>query len=450
MSTIAAISTPCGMGGIAVIRVSGKNSIKFTQKIFKSRDGTPLENMNGFTSKLGTIVFDDNPIDEVIVSIFKAPNSYTGENMAEISCHGSMFIAKSILRCLLKSGAVLAGPGEFTKRAFLNGKISLEKAESVMGLISSNYEKARKINYSTYCGSLGKKIDDIKSKLIDVLSDLNAGIEYSYEDIPQISNNEVILKLEKLNSELNELIKSYSVGCIIKNGLRVAILGAPNVGKSTLMNFLSKKEKSIVTDIAGTTRDAIEEEIILGNIPIVLTDTAGLRETDDKIEQIGTRKAREIAECSDLIIFMLDASRKITEKELEIIDSFDKTKIIIVINKSDINPNFYLKGVNLDDCVQISAKYGTGIDNLSEKIEKFIDFAPFENENLIIMNERQHDVLVRSFESIKNAMDKINSVTQDVFSELLKESVQILCEFSGENIETEIVDSVFEKFCVGK
>ena len=453
MSTIAAISTPYGIGGISVVRVSGENAIKITQKIFKAHDGTLLENMNGYTCKLGNIIFENNVLDEVIVTVFKAPRSYTGEDITQISCHGSMFITKSILRALLNSGAVMAGPGEFTKRAFLNKKISLDKAESVMGLISSNYEKARKINYSAYCGFLGKKIDEIKNKFFDILSDLNAEIDYSDEDVPELDNNQLILRLENINSKLNNLIKSYSIGCVIKNGLKVAILGAPNVGKSTLMNFLSKKEKSIVTDIAGTTRDAIEESIILDNIPIVLIDTAGIRETSDKIEQIGTQKSKEIAEISDLILFMLDASREITDEEIKIINSFDKNKILIIINKSDINSNYNLeklKKLNIKNFVLISAKNGTGIDNLSKKIEEFIDFGAFQNENLIIMSERQYNILLRAQKNLENAIDKIKSVPRDIFADILKESAEILCEFSGENLETKIVDSVFEKFCVGK
>ncbi|MBO6126920.1 MAG: tRNA uridine-5-carboxymethylaminomethyl(34) synthesis GTPase MnmE, partial [Clostridia bacterium] len=444
MSTIAAISTPYGIGGISVVRVSGENAIKITQKIFRAHDGTLLENMNGYTCKLGNIIFENNTLDEVIVTVFKAPRSYTGEDSTQISCHGSMFITKSILRAVLSSGAVMAGPGEFTKRAFLNKKISLDKAESVMGLISSNYEKARKINYSAYCGFLGKKIDEIKNKFFDILSDLNAEIDYSDEDVPELDNNQLILRLENINSELNNLIKSYSIGCVIKNGLKVAILGAPNVGKSTLMNFLSKKEKSIVTDIAGTTRDAIEESIILNNIPIVLIDTAGIRETSDKIEQIGTQKSKEIAEISDLILFMLDASREFTDEEIKIINSFDKNKILIIINKSDINSNYNLKKLkrlNINNFVLISAKNGTGIDNLSKKIEEFIDFGSYENENLIIMSERQYNILLRAQKNLENAIDKIKSVPRDIFADILKESAEILCEFSGENLETKIVDS---------
>ena len=453
MSTIAEISTPYGIGGISVVRVSGENAIKITQKIFRAHDGTLLENMNGYTCKLGNIIFENNELDEVIVTVFKAPRSYTGEDSTQISCHGSMFITKSILRAVLSSGAVMAWPGEFTKRAFLNKKISLDKAESIMGLISSNYEKARKINYSTYCGFLGKKIDEIKNKFFDILSDLNANIDYSDEDIPELDDNQLILKLKNIKSELDNLIKSYSIGCVIKNGLKVAILGAPNVGKSTLMNFLSKKEKSIVTDIAGTTRDAIEESIILNNIPIVLIDTAGIRETSDKIEQIGTQKSKEIAEISDLILFMLDASREITDEEIKIINSFDKNKILIIINKSDINQNYNLeklKKLNIKNFVLISAKNGTGIDNLSKKIEEFIDFGSYENENLIIMSERQYNILLRAQKNLENAINKIKSVPRDIFADILKESVQVLCEFSGENIETKVVDSVFEKFCVGK
>ena len=447
MKTIAAISTPHGIGGLSVVRISGKDAFKISQRVFKSHDGTLLEDMPGYTCKLGIVYYQNRPIDEVIASVFKSPRSYTGENMVQLSCHGSMFIAKSVLRSLLDAGAHMAGPGEFTKRAFLNGKMSLDKAESVMGLISSNYEKSRNISFSAYCGSLDGKINEIRQILIDILSNLNAEIDYSDEDIPEMSNEEIMSKIHYAKSEIKKLINSYSVGYIVKNGLRTAIIGAPNVGKSTLMNFLSKREKSIVTDIAGTTRDAIEESIIIGDIPLVLIDTAGIRETEDKIEKIGTEKSMEIAKTADLILILLDASRKITDEEIKLINLLDKKKVIIIVNKIDMNSNYKC---DFDNPVFISAKTGQGTDDLAKRISNFVDFGSCEDENLIITTERQRDVLVKSLKSLKGIEDKIGEIPRDILSEIIKKPLKILSEFSGENIEKEIVDQIFSKFCVGK
>lgn len=447
MKTIAAISTPHGIGGLSVVRISGKDAFKISQRVFKSHDGTLLEDMPGYTCKLGIVYYQNRPIDEVIASVFKSPRSYTGENMVQLSCHGSMFIAKSVLRSLLDAGAHMAGPGEFTKRAFLNGKMSLDKAESVMGLISSNYEKSRNISFSAYCGSLDGKINEIRQILIDILSNLNAEIDYSDEDIPEMSNEEIVSKMHYAKSEIKKLIDSYSVGYVVKNGLRTAIIGAPNVGKSTLMNFLSKREKSIVTDIAGTTRDAIEESIIIGDVPLVLIDTAGIRETEDKIEKIGTEKSMEIAKAADLILILLDASREITNEEIKLINLFDKKKVIIIVNKIDMNSSYKC---DFDNPVLISAKTGQGMGDLAKRISNFVDFGSCEDENLIITTERQRDVLVKSLESLKDIENKISEIPRDILSEIIKKPLKILSEFSGENIEKEIVDQIFSKFCVGK
>ena len=447
MKTIAAISTPYGIGGLSVIRVSGEDAFKISQRVFKSHDGTLLEDMPGYTCKLGIVYYQNRPIDEVIASVFKSPRSYTGENIVQLSCHGSMFIAKSVLRSLLDAGAHMAGPGEFTKRAFLNGKMSLDKAESVMGLISSNYEKSRNISFSAYCGSLDGKINEIRQILIDILSNLNAEIDYSDEDIPEMSNEEIMSKIHYAKSEIKKLINSYSVGYIVKNGLRTAIIGAPNVGKSTLMNFLSKREKSIVTDIAGTTRDAIEESIIIGDVPLVLIDTAGIRETEDKIEKIGTEKSMEIAKAADLILILLDASREITNEEIKLINSFDKKKVIMIVNKIDMNSNYKC---DFDNPVFISAKTGQGTDDLAKRISNFVDFGSCEDENLVIATERQRDVLVKSLKSLKDIEDKIGEIPRDILAEIIKKPLEILSEFSGENIEKKIVDQIFSKFCVGK
>lgn len=449
MSTIAAISTPYGTGALSVVRVSGENAINISQKVFKSHNGKKLADMEGRTLTVGILYYNNKPLDEVVVSVFKAPNSYTGEDIVQISCHGGMYITKCALRSLLDSGAMMAGPGEFTKRAFMNGKMGLDKAESIMGLISSNYEKARNISFSTYCGSLEKKIDNIKDIFLDILSNLNAEIDYSTDDIPELSDSEILNKIKTAKHEIEKLIKSYSTGYIVQNGLRTAIIGAPNVGKSTLMNLLSNREKSIVTDIAGTTRDAIEESVILDDIPLVLIDTAGIRETKDVIEKIGAQKSREIAEVSDLILLILDSSRDITPDEIELFKFFKDKRMIVVVNKTDLNPNYKC---NLDsrNIVFISAKNSDGIEDLSNKIKELIDFAPKEEENQIVTTERQRDVLVKSLNSIESMEQQIWNVPRDILADLISEPLKILSEFSGENIKDDIINKVFSNFCVGK
>ena len=449
MSTIAAISTPYGTGGISVVRVSGEDSIDIVQKIFKSHNGTKLSDMKTHTLVVGILFYNGNPLDEVVVSIFRGPKSYTGEDIVQVSCHGGMYITKCVLRSLLDAGASMAGPGEFTKRAFINGRMSLEKAESVMGLISSNYEKARNINFSTYCGSLNKKIDGIKNMLLDLLSNLNAEIDYSTDDVPELSDDDIKIKLKNTKSEIDKLIKSYSTGYIVQNGLKTAIIGAPNVGKSTLMNLLSHREKSIVTDVAGTTRDAIEEHVILDDIPLVLIDTAGIRETEDKIEKIGAQKSKEIAEIADLILLILDSSRDITSDEISLLESLKNKRMVIIINKIDLNPNYDCP-VEFENVVFMSAKNSVGLEELSEKIKKLVDFAPREEENQIITTERQRDVLIRSLRSIESIEEKIGTVPHDILTDLISGPLGILSEFTGENIKDNIIDRVFSNFCVGK
>ena len=450
MKTIAAISTPIGVGGISMVRPSGPEVFEISQKIFKAHDGTLLKDMKGFTAKLGSIIHNNKYIDEVIALVFRAPKSFTGEDMVQISCHGGIFITKCVLRAFLDSGASMAGPGEFTKRAFMNGKISLEKAESIMGLISSNYERERELNFSSYCGKSGNKIESLKKILIDLLSDLNAELDYPDEDVPKISDAEIYNRLHDLKNKLSEIVKNHDVSYVIRNGLRTAIIGAPNVGKSTLMNFISNREKSIVTDIPGTTRDAIEENVIFGGIPLLLIDTAGIRETDDKIEKIGTERSKEIAESADLIFMMLDASRKITNEELEITNSLDKDKVIMIINKKDINPSFEYDFLNINRVVKISAKTGEGIDILSNEVSNFVNLSSINIGTLLLATERQYDVIKKAFSEISKIINNLNLVPRDILTDMIKNAVNILSEFTGENIESNIVDSIFSKFCVGK
>ncbi|MCL2312100.1 MAG: tRNA uridine-5-carboxymethylaminomethyl(34) synthesis GTPase MnmE [Firmicutes bacterium] len=451
--TIAAISTPCGTGGISVVRVSGEKAIEISDKIFMAYDGTILKSLSGYRAKFGKILYKNKPIDEGVALVFKKPKSYTGEDIVEISCHGGVCMTSCLLRSFLELGATLAQPGEFTKRAFLNGKISLEKAESVIDLISSNYEKALKMSSSTFFGSLGKKIEDIKFLLIDVVSDLNAEIDYPDEGIKFSSDKVIDKKISKIIYDIEGLLDSYNTGSIIKNGLRTSIIGSPNAGKSTLMNLISKKEKSIVTDIPGTTRDAIEDTVIFGNIPIILVDTAGIRETDDKIEKIGVEKAIDIAKQSDLVLFMLDCSSSISNDEIEFITkSINKNKTILIINKTDLNEDFNDKifEKHFKKRVFLSAKTGKGLKKLESTIVEFANFSSVEDENLIITNERHHDILSRALNLIRDVDLKAEKIPSDILADLIKEVLEILAEFNGENVEQSIVDSIFSKFCIGK
>lgn len=450
METIAAISTPIGVGGISMVRTSGPDAFEISQKVFKAHDGTLLKDMKGFTAKLGNVIHDGKCIDEVIALVFKAPKSFTGENMVQISCHGGIFITRCVLRSLLDSGASMAGPGEFTKRAFMNGKISLEKAESIMGLISSNYERERELNFSSYCGKSGNKIESLKNILIDLLSDLNAEIDYPDEDVPSISDKEIYNRLSDLNDKLNELIKNHDISYVIRNGLRTAIVGAPNVGKSTLMNLISNREKSIVTDIPGTTRDAIEENVIFGDVSLLLIDTAGIRETDDKIEKIGTERSKEIAKSADLIFMMLDSSREITNEELEILNSIDKNKVILILNKKDIKPDYKCDFLNISRVVRISAKTGEGIEELAREVSNFVNLSSIRNGTLLLATERQYDVIKKAFYELSKIINDLGSVPRDILIDMIKNVMDILSEFTGENIENYVVDSIFSKFCVGK
>ena len=450
MKTIAAISTPIGVGGISMVRATGDKSIEIAQKIFKAYDGTLLRDMPGYTAKVGRVFYNGKCLDEVVALVFRAPRSATGEDIVQITCHGGLLITKTLLRAFLDAGASMAGPGEFSKRGFLNGKMSLDEAESIMGLICSNYEKDREINFSSYCGNLGKKIESIKDKIVDILSDLNVELDYPDEDVPHLSNDEILNRLNSIKEEFSKMQKNYHVNSFIRNGIRTAIIGIPNTGKSTLMNLISNREKSIVTDIPGTTRDAIEESVMIGDIPIVLIDTAGIRETEDKIEKIGAERSKEIAKSADMVFMVVDASQKLSKDEINIMNSLDKNKSLIIVNKIDLNDNYHEEILKDYKVVYMSAKAGKGLDDLSQQVSNLVNFPSIENESLLLSTERQYDIVRKSCSKISEVIDKFNLVPRDILSDMIKESLNILSEFNGDNVETDIVNSIFSKFCVGK
>ncbi|BED91519.1 MAG: tRNA uridine-5-carboxymethylaminomethyl(34) synthesis GTPase MnmE [Candidatus Improbicoccus pseudotrichonymphae] len=449
---IAAISTPVGIGSISAVRVSGCKSIEFADKIFKSFDGKKLQDIPGYRAKYGRILYEREVLDEVVALVFKAPKSYTGENSVDFFCHGGVVICKQILNALLSVGVRLAMPGEFSKRAFLNGKISLDKAEAIADLISSEFEKSKKISLSAFNGETGNKIENIKKNLLEIFTNINAKIDYPEDDFSEFSNKNIETQITKLNNEIKQLVESFKFGKIIKCGIKTAIVGSPNVGKSTLMNLLSKKERSIVTDIPGTTRDIIEETILLGNIPLILTDTAGMRETDEVIEKLGAKKALELAHTADLIFYVIDASKDLDKYNIDLMKKFKKNKIVAILNKIDLNHNIdveTLKKISFR-VVKISAKKNIGINNLENSIYDFIGISSLKNENLIITNQRQFEILKK----VKNLLEKmtnfLNMDRWDILAELIKESIEILGEFSGINVNETVIDEIFSKFCLGK
>ncbi len=459
MDTIAAISTPQGVGGIGVVRISGSNALSVADKIFVpysvKKDGVKsLSDMKGYTAKYGKITDSGEFIDDAVVLVFRAPHSYTGEDVVEISCHGGMYITRRVLRLVLENGALPAEPGEFTKRAFLNGKMDLSQAEAVMDLISAKGERANKIAFSMREGSSGKKIGKIKEILLDILARLSVWSDYPEDgDIPQIDSKMLKKSLFEVESQISDMIKGYDACKILKEGVKTAIIGRPNVGKSTLMNYLSGHEKSIVTNIPGTTRDVIEESVMLGDIPLLLIDTAGIRETDDIIEKIGVKKSREYMDISDITFLVLDSSSALSDEDRNLLKSCDKSKTIIILNKCDLKKMIDTNELLTfsDKIVELSAINGSGTEKLKEIIENMIGISEIEPSDVVISSERQLNSLKKVKEIIEKSIEETNfGMTLDAITVLLQDAMEILMNFTGENASEEIVNRVFEKFCVGK
>ena len=399
--TIAAISTPFGTGGIGVIRVSGNNSIKICDKIFKSIKNNKLSDMKGYTAALGKIYDEQEPLDEVIATVFRSPHSYTGEDVVELSCHGGMYITEQVLRVVLKNGAVLAEPGEFTKRAFLNGKIDLTESEAVMDIISAKGKAAARSALGMKEGRLRKEIDNIKSLLLNDAAHLSAWADYPEEDIPEVSRQTLSDNLNNAIEQLEKMLKSYDTGKIIKEGVDTLIIGKPNVGKSTLMNFLSGCEKSIVTDIPGTTRDIIQETVILGSTVLLLSDTAGLRDTDNPIEKIGVELAKKRLQSCGLVLAVFDASRPLDQNDHEMLELVDDVPSVAVINKSDlvsVIDTDYIKS-KVDKIVFVSAVKGEGIEELTKAVEKLTGTDSFDENSIMLSNERQRQCVLSALDS---------------------------------------------------
>ena len=456
MSTIAAISTAHGVGGIGVIRISGEDATKIADKVFVPFVGEKencLQKLCGYRAKYGKIIYEKEYIDDAVVLVFKAPNSYTGEDVVEISCHGGLYITKRVLRAVLEAGACPAEPGEFTKRAFLNGKMDLSQAEAVMDLINAKGKRANQIAFKMREGRSSKKINEIKEKLIDISAGLSVWADYPEDDIPEIDGKTLKENVNKIIFELDNIIKNYDTFKAIKEGVKTAIVGRPNVGKSTLMNLLSNSKKSIVTDIPGTTRDAIEENVMIGDIPVLLVDTAGIRSTEDKVEKIGVEKSKEHMKDAEIVLFMIDASSKLCEEDKELLKILDKEKTIILLNKCDKEKKVQTSKLStyFDKIVELSALQNHGIEKLKDIIEEFVGLSKFDPSDSVISNERQFLELKKAKETLNDIIKEIDSgVTLDAVTVLFQDTLKFFMEFTGENVSEAVIDRVFSKFCVGK
>ena len=456
MSTIAAISTATGAGGIGIIRLSGEKTFDIIKKIFRAKHKNKITEVNGYTIKYGYIVNEkDEIIDEVLVSFFRSPKSYTTEDMCEINSHGGLIIEKMILEQCLKNGADLAEPGEFTKRAFLNGRIDLSQAESVIDLINSKTEKEARASISQLEGVLSNKINKIRNDILEIMSDIEATIDYPEYDIEEITNNKAIKCLGLIKKDLEQLEESFNTGKLLKEGIKTIIIGKPNAGKSSLLNLILNEERAIVSEYAGTTRDTIEEFITVKGIPLKIIDTAGIRNTTDKIEEIGVNKAINLANDADLIIAIFDISEKIEEDDFKIIDLIKNKNAIIILNKIDIeNDKFDISKLNNINkpIIRLSAKTGVGIDDLYNEIVKIFNISEIEiNSGEIITNIRHKNQIRKSIESINNSIESINSnMPIDIVSINIRDVLTNLGDITGDNVTEDIINKIFSKFCLGK
>lgn len=453
MSTIAAISTAQGQGGIGVIRVSGEQAFTIVDKIFKSVSGKKIIDIKGYTALFGHIYNNEEVLDEAVVLKYVAPKSFTGENVVEISCHGGMYITKEVLNAVIMAGASLAEPGEFTKRAYLNGKMDLTEAESVMDIISAKSKSAARAALFVKDGALFKKSQQVKQLLLDKAAHLSAWADYPEEDIPEVSEDSIMEAIEESISILEKLLSTYDMGQVVKEGIDTVIAGRPNAGKSTLMNLLVGREKSIVTNIAGTTRDVVEDTVLVGNVMLKLSDTAGIRDTDNEIEKIGVQKTFDKINGAGLVIALFDNNEVLNSEDIDLINKIKDMPCIAVINKIDLEDKVDKKYItdNIENVVYISAKQQDNIDELKNMIEKIAGTEDFDPSAGIIANERQRNAIRNAVNSLYEAKESLAiGMTMDAITVSLQETIDYLLELTGEKAGEEIVDSVFHNFCVGK
>ena len=449
--TIAAISTPNAVGGIALIRISGENSIPVAARIFQPFGKIPVKNMPGHTCAYGKIVVNGETLDDVLLTVFRAPKSYTGEDVVEISCHGGIYVSKRILREIYSLGVTPAAPGEFTKRAFLNGKLSLTQAEAVADIISAEGENALTSANLMREGAVFRSAKDISDRLVKVLSSLAAWTDYPDEDLPEADSGEILLNLKECRERLLKLIKDYDAGLIFREGISCAIVGRPNVGKSTLMNALLGYERSIVTKYAGTTRDVVEEKLRLGDVVLKISDTAGIREAGDEAEQIGVRLAERAIDRAQLILAVFDGSEDLSEEDRNVYQKVSSRRHIVIINKNDLPQKLDKSYFNSNNILEVEAKTGLGVEKLREAVYDIFKLNSHIGASEVYANERQKQCCDTALLWVGNAIDALSSgETLDAVTVCIDEAAEALLELSGERVTDAVVEDVFSRFCVGK
>ena len=456
MSTIASISTAPGIGGIGIIRMSGKDTFKILNKIFVMKSPKDIEEINGYTMKYGHIVENNKIIDEVLVSYFKSPKSYTTEDMCEINSHGGTVVMGKILELCLENGANLAEPGEFTKRAFLNGRIDLSQAESVIDIINAKSEREAKEGIKQLNGFLSKEIYEIKQTLLEIMTNIEVSIDYPEYDTPNVTNTDILEKINISRRKLENLKKSFDSGKYIKQGIKTVIIGKPNAGKSSLLNAILNEDRAIVTEVEGTTRDTIEEFVNINGIPLNLVDTAGIRESEDIVEKIGIEKSKKLAGDADLIIAIFDSSKDFTKEDLEILKIAKNKKSIIVLNKIDLKQKIKSDNPELKDfnknVINLSAKNKNGLNLLFEKINNMFNLNEINFDNdVVITNERHKNLISTAIKNLNEAEKSLNmGMPVDIIAISLKNVLQNLGEITGEEASEEIINEIFSRFCLGK
>lgn len=457
MEAIAAISTPPGYGGIGIIRISGKDSFKIIEKIFEPKN-KEKDKIKGYTMKYGKIFdFKGKIIDEVLVTYFVSPKSFTTENMCEINSHGGPIVVKKILELCLENGARMAEPGEFTKIAFLNGRIDLAQSEAIIDMINAKTEKEQQASINQLEGNLSNKINEIREDIMQKIVDIEASIDYPEYDIEEITKGELRKMLERVNIKLKELERNFEKGKLIKDGIKMAIIGRPNAGKSSLLNAILNEDRAIVTEYEGTTRDIIEEFIVIEGIPIKVIDTAGIRnKTEDKIEQIGIEKAKEIAKNADLVIYIIDSSKKLEDEDKEILKLLKDKKVIIVLNKQDLNTEISveteeIKKINKPK-IKLSALKKDGIEQLYKEISEMFRLGEIIIDDSVTVTNERHKEIIKNAQ--KNTNDSINSIDNnmpiDIIQISIKQTLEELGKITGNTVSEDIIAEIFKKFCLGK
>lgn len=452
--TIAAIATATGNGGIGIVRVSGEDAINIVNDVFKPYKGRALKDRASHTITYGNIVFEDSVVDEVLVSVMRSPNTYTCEDVAEINCHGGYRAVKAVLDVVLKAGARMAEPGEFTKRAFLNGRIDLTQAEAVIDVINAGTEQCRQAAMLRLEGKLSAKIKELRDKILLMLANIEVDIDYPEHDGEVMTVTAVREGTSQVLDEVKRLIEGADTGRILKEGIKTVILGRPNVGKSSLLNALLEEERAIVTDIPGTTRDVLEEMVNIGGLPVCLIDTAGIRATEDIVEKMGVERSKRYADEAELILVVIDSSKPLTQQDKEILQLSDGKKTIIILNKIDLEQKLCEKDFAQYNCrvVNMSAKHDVGLEELGNNIKDlFLKGDININSEAVISGERNKASLIKALNCLENVLNTIDmSMPEDFISMDLTQAYEFLGEITGEAVEEDILDRIFSEFCLGK